>query len=411
MLDTEPSTPPETAAANAVSASGSVRRFYAYKLLTETQFTGGIWILYLSHKGFSLGQIGLAESAFHLAPVLLEIPSGSFADLVGRRWSLAVGALLIALSSALIFVADSLPLMLLAMFLNGASYSFRSGADQAYLYDSLGERQSAYAGILGKLLGASYIIAGATIWIGAALSDVSWTWPWALAVGVGLAAAWIAAGLREPQAGEREPHASPLRHVRAVAAALRARPTVLAMLLYSAGFWTLETIVFLYLQAIFSDRGLSNSTIGLVLALTYGCNALGSALAGRIEARGRFSRQVVVFGLLSGLSIAGIALEPIWVAVAFYLVTNLVTGLFEPLLFAWFNRQLPSAQRATLLSFDSWLFSVSMIVLFPLGGWLADGYGWTPLILLAGGIKVMLTLLVVLGLRARRGSATQAQAS
>jgi MFS family permease len=385
-----------------------IRRFYAYQLITETQFTGGIWILYLSSRGFSLGQIGLSESFFHLAPVLLEIPSGSFADLVGRRWSLAIGSLLIALSSALIFVADSLPLVLLAMFLNGASYTFRSGANQAYLYDSLGEQQSGYAGILGKLLGASYIVAGATTWIGAALSDISWGWPYGLAVGVGLGGAWLAAGLSEPPIDRSGEHGSrsPLRHLREVAVALRARPHVAVMLIFSAGFWAASTIVFLYLQAAFSDRGLSNSTIGLVLGSAFAFNALGAAFAGRVERSGKFSNQIVVLGLLTGVLIAGTALDPVWLAVLAYILSNMVTGLFEPLLFTWFNQQLPSAQRATLLSLDSWLFSVVMIVAFPLAGWLADNHGWGLMIVLAGCIKVALTLLVVAGLRLRgRGGA------
>ncbi|HMM40519.1 MAG TPA: MFS transporter, partial [Thermomicrobiales bacterium] len=163
MLESQTIAPPAVGAA-------SIRRFYLYQLITRTEFTGGIWILYLSSRGFSLPQIGLAESAFHLAPVLLELPSGSFADLIGRRWSLAVGPLLIALSSALLFVAPSFWVVLVAMFLTEASYSFRSGADQAYLYDALGEQRGGYAGILGKLLGATYIVAGATVWIGAALS-------------------------------------------------------------------------------------------------------------------------------------------------------------------------------------------------------------------------------------------------
>jgi len=380
-----------------------IRRFYAYQLVTETQFTGGIWILNLNSRGFSLGEIGLSESFFHLAPVLLEIPSGSFADLFGRRWSLAIGSLLIALSSALIFVADSLPLVLLAMFLNGASYTFRSGANQAYLYDSLGEQQSGYAGILGKLLGASYIIAGATTWIGAALSDISWGWPYGLAVGVGLGGAWLAAGLAEPKVDRRGEHGSrsPLRHIRDVATALRERPQVAIMLLYSAGFWTASTVVFLYLQAAFSDRGLSNSTVGLVLGSAFAFNALGAAFAGRVERRGKFSTQLVVMGLLTGVLIAGTALDPIWLAVLAYLLSNAVTGLFEPLLFTWFNQQLPSAQRATLLSLDSWLFSVFMIVVFPLAGWLADNHGWGLMIVLAGCVKIVLTLLVVVGLRLR----------
>lgn len=405
-------TPPDAVTLNDDPVSGSnpgngdgygIRRFYAYQLLTETQFTGGIWILYLLSRDFSLGEIGLSESFFHLAPVLLEIPSGSFADLVGRRWSLAIGSLLIALSSALIFMADSLPLVLLAMFLNGASYSFRSGANQAYLYDSLGERQSGYAGILGKLLGASYIVAGATTWIGAALSDFSWGWPYGLAVGVGLGGAWLAAGLAEPKIARDETRGgtSPLRHTREVIAALRERPQVAAMLLYSAGFWTASTIVYLYLQAVFSDRGLSNSTIGLVLGSAFAFNALGSAFAGRVERSGRFSRQLVILGLLTGVLVVGTALDPVWLAVLAYMLSNMVTGLLEPLLFAWFNKQLPSAQRATLLSLDSWLFSVIMIVAFPLAGWLADNQGWGLMIVVAGSVKIALTLLVVAGLRLR----------
>ena len=79
-------------------------------------------------RGFSLSEIGLAEACFHLAPVTLELPSGSFADVLGRKWSLAAGALLMGVSTALMFVADSIWMLLPAMYLNGASYAFRSGS-------------------------------------------------------------------------------------------------------------------------------------------------------------------------------------------------------------------------------------------------------------------------------------------
>lgn len=381
----------------------SLRRFYTYKLTTETSFTGAIWILYLQHRGFSLTQIGLAEAAFHLAPVLLEIPSGSFADLVGRRWSLAIGSLLIALSTALMFVATSLPLMMLALFLNGASYSFRSGADQAFLYDSLGERQSGFAGILGRLLGASYVIAGATIWIGAALSDVSWTWPFALATGAGLAGVWLAVGLREPViAVDGDPQRlSPGQHLREAARILRSRPIVGAMLAFSGPFWAAGTVAFLYLQAAFSDRGLSNSTIGLVIGGALLLNAVGATLAGRVDGRGGFSRQLMALAFLTGSGIVGLAAGPVGIAVFAYLFANLASGLLEPLMFAWFNRQVPSAQRATLLSIDSWTFSMTMIVVFPLGGWLAETWGWGALFVICGSVKIALALSIAVVLRIR----------
>lgn len=76
-------------------SSGSwshIYRFIAYHLFSSTGFTSAIWILYLQHRGYSLTEIGIGEAAFHLAPVLLEVPSGSFADMIGRRWSLVVSS-------------------------------------------------------------------------------------------------------------------------------------------------------------------------------------------------------------------------------------------------------------------------------------------------------------------------------
>lgn len=374
----------------------SLRRFYSYKLVSGMEFTSGVWILYLQRQGLSLTEIGLAESAFHLAPVLLEIPSGSFADLVGRRWSLAIGALLVAISTALLFAADSLPMAALALFLNGASYSFRSGADQAWLYDSLGERATGFAGILGRLLGASYLVAGAALWIGAALSDSSFTWPFILTISCSLAAVWLAVGLKEPPKDTVSEHHSVLSHLGQVATAIRQRPLIAGMLLLSGMFWTAGTIPGLYLQAAFSDRGMSNGSIGLVLGLSMVVTAFGAAAADRFLPGKRFVWQLIPLTVLAGLGIMGAASELLLVAATAYIVSELAAGVLEPLLFAWFNRNIPSGQRATLLSVDSWIFSLTMIGAFPLGGWLAETYGWAALYLLCGGWRVLLGLAALL---------------
>ena len=394
-------------------ARGSgMRRFYAYKLVTEMQLTGGIWILYLKSQGLSLAEIGLAESAFHLAPVLLELPSGSFADLVGRRWSLAIGALLIALSSFMLLFADTLPLAMLALFLHGASFSFRSGADQAYLYDSLGEHKAAFGSILGKLMGVSYIVGGATLWLGAALSEFSYSWPIGLAAATGLAGAWLAAGLSEGHS-EAQPaeHKSVRQHAQEAVTALRVRPDLVFVLLFSGGFWTANTIAFLYFQAAFSDRQLSNSAIGLVLAAAMILSALASTVAGKVEYRVRFSRQLAVLAILSGAGIALTGFNPLLLGVAAYLLASLASGLLDPLIFAWYNHQVPSAQRATLISVDSWLFSLTMIVAFPLAGWFAGREGWTVIYLVCGAVQIGLTLLLlaVRQIYARRRVAAELQ--
>jgi MFS family permease len=193
-----------------------------------------------------------------------------------------------------------------------------------------------------------------------------------------------------------------LHHLREVRNVLRARPHVAAMLVYSGTFWAAGTIAYLYLQAAFSDRGLSNSSVGLVIGGALVLNALGATFAGHVERRGQFRNQLIVLALLAGIGLIATASGPLAIATTAYLLSNLFSGVLEPLMFAWFNRQVPSGQRATLLSVDSWLFSLTMIPAFPLGGWLAETYGWGVLLIVCCSAKIVLTLLVVLGMQMRR---------
>jgi MFS family permease len=387
----------------------SVRRFFAFQLSTEARFESAIWIIYLQSRGLSLAEIGLAESAFHLAPVLFELPSGSFADLIGRRWSLATGSLLVAISAALLWSATSLPLAMVALFLSGASFSFRSGADQAYLFDTLNldvDGQRNYPSLLGRLLGAMYVVGAATAWIGAAVSDINYGFTFGLAIGVGLGGAWLASGLVEQRksADDSAPYVqkgSVRAHIAETRKTLAGNALLSAMLIFSAIYWAASTISHLYLQAAFADRGLSNSRIGLVVGVTLLVNALGASLAGRVAGHGSFARQLALLVAITGAGLVGTGLSGLGFAVSAYLLANLASGLIEPLISNWFNQQIASERRATVLSVESWLFSLTMIGAFPAAGWFAERLGWAALYGLCGGVTLLLVVVLLAGSRFR----------
>ena len=71
------------------------------------------------------------------------------------------------------FVADSLWLLLPALYLNGAAYAFRSGAQQAFLFDSLGDEPTGtrFTNLLGRLNAVAYVAIAATTAIGASLAE------------------------------------------------------------------------------------------------------------------------------------------------------------------------------------------------------------------------------------------------
>lgn len=85
------------------------RLYYAFIVLSNARLTTGLWILYLLHRGFSLLEIGLVESVFHLTVLAAEVPTGYLADRLGRRRSLALGLLSGMAGTLLILWAPSLP--------------------------------------------------------------------------------------------------------------------------------------------------------------------------------------------------------------------------------------------------------------------------------------------------------------
>lgn len=55
-------------------------------------------MLYLAYLGMNLVQIGLLEGIYHAAGIVCEIPSGAMADLRGRRKSMIISRVLLAIS-------------------------------------------------------------------------------------------------------------------------------------------------------------------------------------------------------------------------------------------------------------------------------------------------------------------------
>ena len=389
-----------TLAAIAAAPPGAdLRRFYAFQVVNDFSFTAGIWIIFLQSRGYSLAEIGLAESAFHLAPVTLELPSGSFADILGRKWSMTVGALLIAGSTALMFVADSLWLLLPAMYLNGAAYAFRSGAQQAYLFDSLGSEPtgSRFTSLLGRLNAVAYVAIAATTAVGAALAERDYALPFGLAVGAGLAAAFLAAGLQEP-ARPREGRRGMAGTIADALRIVRGNRQLLALIVFAAALWTVSALIHLYAQAVLTERGLAPSQIGIILSATLFTTAIGAWLAGRLTHLRPFRFwTVAATGAIagSGLLLSGASIP---LAILGLVVAELFAGAFEPMTAQRVNDAIASRERATVLSVEGFLYSVTMIWAFPLFGWTAERYGWLPAYGIAAGIVVaLLVVFLVLG--------------
>ena len=114
-----------------------LRCIYLSNFFSGLRITDAVWVALLAARGFSLWEIGLAESVYHIVSLLCEVPSGMAADLLGRKRALVAGGILAVLSSLLMAFAPGLFLICAAMGLNALSNAMFSGTDAALTYDSL----------------------------------------------------------------------------------------------------------------------------------------------------------------------------------------------------------------------------------------------------------------------------------
>ena len=85
----------------------------------------------------SFSQLGLLEALGLFISVALELPTGVFADMIGRKYSIILGYFVAGIGYIIIGFGHSFIIFILGYIINSFRSSFASGADTAILFDTL----------------------------------------------------------------------------------------------------------------------------------------------------------------------------------------------------------------------------------------------------------------------------------
>lgn len=373
--------------------------FGAYTAATNLIFTQGVWVIYLSIHGFSPFAIGLFETCFHVAKFLAEAPTGVFADLVGRRLSLIVSALLVVVAE-LLFLAPTPTLIAISFGLQGVAYAFRGGADSALLWtlvERSGDEQQAarYSRLFSRMFIIIILMQTAGVASGGFLLNIGQAVPFVF-TSVTSALAIIPL-LALPEHRAHAAHRShPLAHLREGLRAIWRDPVLLGLLLLSGLTASVLTTIGYYTQLFYHSIGFSLAAIGLLLALPVLPDALFAAATPRIM---RWLPRRWVLAIFVGAELLGLlALStrvPVLALVGYLGLLHIGDSVLYPAINTYLNERSPEAQRATVLSLETGLFSAIMIVLFPLFGFgltrieFSVAYLWTFAALLVGTVGIV----------------------
>ncbi|WP_405089549.1 MFS transporter [Micromonospora sp. NBC_01392] len=125
---------------------------YGYAFLTDLVLLYPLYVLLFADTGLSVGQISSLFVLWSAAGILLEIPSGAWADALSRRLLLCLAPLLTAAGFALWVLLPSYPAFAVGFLLWGAGGALRSGALEALVFTELDRLGAAdrYARLIGR---------------------------------------------------------------------------------------------------------------------------------------------------------------------------------------------------------------------------------------------------------------------
>lgn len=116
----------------------NIKIYYLLNLLEGFMFTIPVW--YSFQKLYiSIEQISILYAITNILVVLFEMPTGAFADLLGRKTSMFIGWLISSFSLIAIGLSTEYWQFIIAFVFNSLGVSLVSGANYALLYDSLKE--------------------------------------------------------------------------------------------------------------------------------------------------------------------------------------------------------------------------------------------------------------------------------
>ena len=363
--------------------------FIAFRVLFHARFYYPVIGVLFLDLGLTLEQYALLNVIWAVVIIVLEIPSGALADVIGRKRVVVLAAGLMVAEMAVFAFAPRgawmFGLLVLNRILSGAAEACASGADEALAYDSLPEadRRTAWPRVLESLMrwksGGFFIamVSGAVLFDQQLMSSLlGWTgwipapgttvrWPVYATLATSVLCLIVALNFREPSS-----HAHGSRH-----AASRAWQNVIEGAVH---VFTSRRILFLMVAALIID---SFVRIFLTFASNYyrlielpafvngmlgsGLALLGFAvapLAKRLVARRGVVANYTIVAALVLVGLAGTAMAwPYWGA---WVVVPLGVAMSMLQFFTsnYLNEWTESHVRATVLSFRGVAFNLGYAV-------------------------------------------------
>ncbi|MBI2666841.1 MFS transporter, partial [Candidatus Woesearchaeota archaeon] len=179
----------------------NIKKFYVFSFLRELLFIVPVIVIFWQENGLSLTKIMILQALYTLSIALFEVPTGVFADKIGRKHSLAIGAFVLFIAAVVYSFGHNFWQFVIAEVIWGLGVTFTSGADSAFVYDTLkqSKKENDFKKIWGNSKSVEYFAAGTAAILGGFIATYSLRLNWVLVAVVMLLLFFVSLSFHEPK--------------------------------------------------------------------------------------------------------------------------------------------------------------------------------------------------------------------
>jgi MFS family permease len=329
-------------------------------------------------KGLSMKNIFELQAFFCLIVAILEVPSGYFSDIIGRKITLIISSVFYGLAYTWLYFTDSMTELYIFEILIAVSVSFFSGTNISLLYDSLNlidddrkARTRAMGNInfslvfsesLAAILCSFLVIYGLDRLV---LYQAYYSW-------IPLIVTFF---LVEPPR-QRMNSKSHMSNVKKIFKFLFTQNKLITLTFINLIIWSLATYFAVWIhQKYWQEEGIDLTKFGFLWALFNIVVAITSKYAHWFEEKVGITATLIIIPSLSLIGYFGMGVYGGYTGIFLGLGFQFSRGLNLVIIKDALNWRLPSEFRATANSIYSLLFRLLFLVFGPLIGLVIDSKG------------------------------------
>ncbi|MFH1770073.1 MAG: MFS transporter [archaeon] len=357
------------------SYESNIWKYYLFRFVSALELTISIFVLFLLANDLSMVQIMLLESIFMITILLLEVPSGVFADIFGRKKALVLSLLSASVGFIVFGIGNTFWVFLIAQLLVALGWSLESGADSALVYDSLKEinKEKDYA----KVFGRSTFIAHFT-WAGSALLSGF------LAIYLGyknlffmtaflfflgsLMALWF----KEPPIHKKVAGKNYLAHLIDAVKFTYNHKIVRNLIIFYGMFAAITHLAWFVIQPFYDSSALPKYFVGIAVSIYCLFAGMGSLIGYYFMAKIKVEKLPFLLLLIASISFIGLFFIGPLYGLILIAIMSLASGVRDIYVSKGVQENTDSHHRATVGSIQSFSKSIMYAIFAPILGYLVD---------------------------------------